>query len=212
MARSQTYTETEEKIFDAALVVFSQKGRDGARMQEIAETAGINQALLHYYFRSKEKLYETIFSHVFEEFMSAAADPFEDDLPFAEMLEAFIDRFMSIHAAHPEISRLWVLENLAGAPVVGEMLKQQMEDNPKLVPKLFFARIQRAIDEGDVREVDPFHTFITLLGASVFFFLAFPTLSTVYPAFAQDKEAAIEARKKHLFDILYYGLQKKPNS
>jgi len=170
--RSQTYTETEEQIFDAALKVFSMKGRDGARMQEIAKVAGINQALLHYYFRSKEKLYETVFAHVFEEFTSAARTPFEENLPFDQFLETFIDRLISIHAAHPEISRLWVLENLAGAPVIAQMMREQMENNPNLVPKLFIARIQRAINDGDVRSVDPFNTFVTLLGASVFFLSA----------------------------------------
>jgi AcrR family transcriptional regulator len=209
MTRSQTYTETEEQIFDAALKVFSRKGQHGARMQEIAVEAGINQALLHYYFRSKEKLYTTVFTHVFEEFMSAARAPFEEDLPFDRLLEAFIDRFMSIHAAHPEISRLWVLENLSGAPVAGPILREQMRTNPNLVPNLFIARIQKAIDDGEVRKVDPFQTFVTLLGASVFFFLAFPMLSTVNPTLAKDKEAAVNERKKHLFDILYNGLEKK---
>lgn len=209
MTRSQIYTETEEQIFDAALKVFSMKGRDGARMQEIAEEAGINQALLHYYFRSKEKLYATVFAHVFEEFTSAARTPFEQDLPFDQFFETFIDRLVSIHAAHPEISRLWVLENLAGAPVIAQMMKEQMETNPNLVPKLFIARIQKAIDDGEVRAVDPFQTFVTLLGASVFFFLAFPTLSAVNPSLARDRDSAIDERKKHLFDILYHGLEKK---
>jgi AcrR family transcriptional regulator len=52
---------TEERILDAAKKVFMQKGSAGARMQDIADAAGINKALLHYYFRSKEKLFEVIF-------------------------------------------------------------------------------------------------------------------------------------------------------
>ncbi|NNE47360.1 MAG: helix-turn-helix transcriptional regulator, partial [Rhodothermales bacterium] len=52
--------DTEQQILEAALNVFSRKGRDGARMQEIADLAGINKALLHYYFRSKNGLYERV--------------------------------------------------------------------------------------------------------------------------------------------------------
>ena len=52
---------TEEKILNAAKKVFLTKGMDGARMQDIADEAGINKALLHYYFRSKDKLFEQIF-------------------------------------------------------------------------------------------------------------------------------------------------------
>ena len=56
--------KTEEKILDAAMEVFIQKGKAGARMQEIADEAGINKALLHYYYRSKDKLFESVFGVV----------------------------------------------------------------------------------------------------------------------------------------------------
>jgi AcrR family transcriptional regulator len=56
---------TEDRIVDAAKTVFINKGKDGARMQEIANEAGINKALLHYYFRTKNKLFEKVFSLVF---------------------------------------------------------------------------------------------------------------------------------------------------
>ena len=52
---------TERRILDAARIVFVRRGTAGARMQEIAEEAGVNQALLHYYFRSKERLAATVF-------------------------------------------------------------------------------------------------------------------------------------------------------
>ena len=57
---------TEDKILEAAKNVFVTKGMEGARMQEIADEAGINKALLHYYFRSKERLFEAIFSEVIQ--------------------------------------------------------------------------------------------------------------------------------------------------
>src|SRR4051795_1256053 len=60
---------TEEKILNAAKKVFLTKGLEGARMQDIADEAGINKALLHYYFRSKDKLFETIFLQVANEFL-----------------------------------------------------------------------------------------------------------------------------------------------
>ena len=65
----ETTEGTEERIFEAARKVFARKGRDGARMQEIADEAGINRALLHYYFRSKQGLFEAVFAHMFEQYM-----------------------------------------------------------------------------------------------------------------------------------------------
>ena len=63
--------ETETRIFDAALTVFASKGRDGARMQEIADHAGINRALLHYYFRTKQQLYQAVFAHLFQQYVNS---------------------------------------------------------------------------------------------------------------------------------------------
>src|SRR5215831_5817845 len=62
MVNSKTIDNTEKRILAAAKKVFLTKGMDGARMQDIADAAGINKALLHYYFRSKEKLFEKIFT------------------------------------------------------------------------------------------------------------------------------------------------------
>jgi TetR/AcrR family transcriptional regulator len=197
---------TEEQIFDAALEVFSRKGKDGARMQEIAELAGINKALLHYYFRSKDRLYDAVFSHVFRKFMTALAVPLHADLAFPDMLRSFIDEFISIHARHPEISRLWILENLSGAPVAGPALRRFLEENPDSAPKKFIERMVSGIERGEIRRVDPFHTFVTLLGASIFLFLSYPTMSVVYPSLVGNRSSTIEDRKKHVFDILYHGL------
>ena len=61
MKKNETKETTEQQILDAAKTVFQAKGMDGARMQEIADAAGINKAMLHYYYRSKEMLFEAVF-------------------------------------------------------------------------------------------------------------------------------------------------------
>ncbi len=66
---TETSISTEEAILVAARKVFESKGFDGARMQEISDRAGINRALLHYYFRSKDKMFERIFDEALERFM-----------------------------------------------------------------------------------------------------------------------------------------------
>ena len=198
---------TEEKIFDAARAVFHEHGYDGARMQEIADRAGINKAMLHYYFRSKDRLYEQVFDYVFGRFMASIAESLRDAPTFREALLTFIDAYVGYHARHPAVARLFVHENLAGAPVAKAIVARRVRDNPASPHALFVDRLNRAIDAGEVRPVDPLHTFITLLGASVFFFLALPTLSVLDPDTADDMEAAVEARKVHLFDLLYHGLE-----
>ena len=67
---SDTDNTTEQKILEAAQEVFHEKGYDGARMQEIADKASINKGLLHYYFKTKDSLFEAIFSIAFRQMIA----------------------------------------------------------------------------------------------------------------------------------------------
>ncbi len=82
-------SNTEQNILVAARKVFIEKGRDGARMQEIANEAGINKALLHYYFRSKQKLFEAVFLEAFDKFLPQTELLISSDKPFFEKLIDF---------------------------------------------------------------------------------------------------------------------------
>src|ERR1044071_6846198 len=84
-----TDSNTEERILEAAKTAFMKYGLYGARMQDIADAAGINKALLHYYFRSKEKLFETIFIEVVKDFLPRINELFESNKTVTEKIEMF---------------------------------------------------------------------------------------------------------------------------
>ena len=92
---------TEEKILNAAQRVFVEKGMDGARMQEIANEAGINKALLHYYFRTKQKLFEAIFKKVFKSILPNIMEMVHSDLPIEKKLEIFIEKYIELLLKNP---------------------------------------------------------------------------------------------------------------
>ncbi|MEM1125414.1 MAG: TetR/AcrR family transcriptional regulator [Bacteroidota bacterium] len=197
--------ETEERIFDAALVVFASKGRDGARMQEIADQAGINKAMLHYYFRSKDRLYEAVFGYVMKRFMQAFAQETRGATTFAEFLRGFIDSYIDALHANPDVFRLMVNENLSGGQALGTHIgrfKQAQEG----APQLFVRKIEAAVERGDIRAVDPWHTILTVISSCIFFFVSRPTVELIHPD-AQDWDAFVKARKQHIFDLIYHGLQ-----
>ena len=91
----KTPENTEEKIIRAARKVFIQKGMDGARMQGIADEAGINKSLLHYYFRSKDKLFSRVFSEAFNDIIEMSDSVFA----VAEDIDSLLDEF-EIGRAH----------------------------------------------------------------------------------------------------------------
>jgi TetR/AcrR family transcriptional regulator len=94
--------DTEQLILKAARKVFIEKGLDGARMQEIADEAGINKALLHYYFRSKDKLFEMIFQEeigkFFPKMVSLLASP---ELNLEDKIKLFVENYINIFINNP---------------------------------------------------------------------------------------------------------------
>ena len=105
---------SEEKILNAAQSVFIQKGMDGARMQEIADEAGINKALLHYYFRTKQKLFEAILKKVFSNILPNLMDMVHSDLPIEEKLGIFIENYIDLLMENPYLPNFILKENHLG--------------------------------------------------------------------------------------------------
>jgi TetR/AcrR family transcriptional regulator len=93
--------QTEEKIFEAATEVFVEKGMDGARMQDIATHAGINKALLHYYFRTKDQLFNAVFEMIAKKILKKFAPVFDEKLTLEEKIRFFFREHISFLQANP---------------------------------------------------------------------------------------------------------------
>ena len=203
--------DTEQRIFDAALSVFAAKGRDGARMQEIADLAGINRALLHYYFRSKQQLYEAVFAHLFQQYVESFQGRLKLGGSFAKTLRSFIDNYIDYVHGHQDMVRLMVNENMAGGSMLGEHLARAFKTKGSPQQRMEEA-ILHAIEVGEIREVCPRHTMLTIVASCVFMFLITPTLMLTNPEARQDFDAFIEARKDHVFHLIYDGLSVRQES
>lgn len=209
-SKRSTYSETEEKIFLAAMEAFGEHGLKGARMQEIADRAGINKALVHYYFRSKEKLYEAVFDFILQKYFTALSEALSAETSFEHLLRSFIDRYYDIVESNPTIPRFILREVSSGAPVFSKKVRAFLTSLEKPAPRVFVQSLAEAVQKGQVRKVDPIQTFVTVMGACVYYFMAYPLLSVMIPDLATNRQAIAEKRKAHIFDILYHGL--KPRS
>jgi TetR/AcrR family transcriptional regulator len=94
---------TEEKIFEAATEVFVEKGMDGARMQDIANQAGINKALLHYYYRTKEKLFNAVFEMIARKILKKFAPVFDENLSLEDKIRFFFREHISFLQENPRL-------------------------------------------------------------------------------------------------------------
>src|SRR5215212_11721399 len=101
MAKTQKSTDTEAKILDAARSVFIRRGTAGARMQEIAAEAGVNQALLHYYFRSKERLAVAVFQQMASRLFPALIQTLGSDASIDEKINALVALYIDNLSRNP---------------------------------------------------------------------------------------------------------------
>jgi len=198
------YSETERAIFDAALEVFARDGRHGARMQAIADAADINKAMLHYYFGDKETLYEEVFTFTMGRFMASFDTCLRQASSFEETLRAFINEYIEFVRSNEDAMRLMVNENLAGGTLLGEHLRE-LKRVGNAPPQILAERIEEAAEAGTIRDVHPHHTVVSVVSACLFFFVAKPTVQMMHPD-AGEWDSFVEARKEHLFDLIYQGL------
>jgi len=173
---------TEERILDAAKSVFIRKGMDGARMQEIADEAGINKALLHYYFRTKQKLFETIFKQAFGQIFPDIKTLIHSELPIEKKLGIFIEKYISLLQQNPFLPSFILKEISRDPEFLASVIKKQGVNIREL-----FQMLETEIKAGKIRKMDARDLIINILGLSIFPFAAGPLMIIMF--FEKDQKA-----------------------
>ncbi|MDT8393137.1 MAG: TetR/AcrR family transcriptional regulator [Bacteroidales bacterium] len=194
---AKKHINTEEHILEVAREVFMEHGFDGTSMQMIADVAGIHKSLLHYYYRTKERLFGQIFSKAFSQFIPHLGVIFMSDMTLKEKIYAFVDRYMDVFLKQPLIP-LFVMQELSKNPQhLGELIRGAGID-----PGLMIKNIKIAMEKEGIKMDDPRQFFINLIGLCVFPFVARPLIQQML--FDNDKEAYhnfILRRKKEIPEL-----------
>ncbi|RYG43115.1 MAG: TetR/AcrR family transcriptional regulator [Chitinophagaceae bacterium] len=171
MAKRVKDETSEEKILEAARKVFLQKGMDGARMQEIADEAGINKALLHYYFRNKEMLFDRIFLQAAEKLFPKIGTILNADLPLFEKIETFIASYIDVMSENPYLP-LFVLNEVNRDP---ESFYKRISGQLKFPrPEQFLLQIDQEVKAGKIKPISPMQLLMNILSTTIFPFVAKP--------------------------------------
>ena len=191
---SEKDLNTEQKILAAANKVFVEKGLEGSRMQEIADEAGINKALLHYYFRSKDKLFEAVFIEAFNKMVLQVIGLLKTDLPLFDKITLFTEQYIDLFIKNPFIPG-FVLHELSRNPdrVV------DLISNMGIQPEIFIHQIQQEIEQGRIIPIDPRQLIVNMLAMCIFPFVAKPILNTIifqgntdaFNEFIEDRKTAV---------------------
>jgi AcrR family transcriptional regulator len=193
VARAKPVKEdTEQKIKEAARKLFTQKGFAATRTRDIAEEAGINLALLNYYFRSKQKLFDLVMMENFRQFLQGIKVTFLDEnMTIAERVEQIVPAYIDFLTNFPDLP-LFILNEIQGNPSkIASKIKQEIG----LDRSRFFKQIQ-ASNKAGWSDIEPFHFVANLISLTVFPFVARPLLQRVTGVNDEQFNALMQERKK----------------
>ena len=194
---------TEQKIFEAASRVFLRKGMAGARMQEIADEAGINKSLLHYYYRSKDKLFMSVFRLAIQDFLPGILDIFNSDLPVFQKLERFIHEYMQVLLGNPFVP-MFILHEIQRDP---DRLYNVFRD-AGIDPSWVVTEFEKSVDKGEIRDVDPKHLIVNVLSLCIFPIAARPIMQRVlFENDAEAYKAFLKEREKSVSEFVINAIQ-----
>ncbi len=196
---------TEKRILEAARKVFQIKGYSGSRMQEIADEAKINKAMLNYYYRSKEKLFEAVFKEAAQDFFPKVFQLVSSDLPLFEKIEFFVEKYLTFLQSNMCIPGFMINE-LAQNP---QRLKDFFADNEIKPPERFLREISEAVEAGKIIPINPRELILNILSLCIFPIVAKPIIETVFNLNEDAYSQMIESRKKQISQFVINAIKIK---
>ncbi len=184
---------TEEKIKEAARVVFHKKGYAATRTRDIAEEANINLALLNYYFRSKEKLFTIIMHETLSGFVQKVTAILNDEkTSLQSKVELMASTYIDLLLVEPEVP-FFILTEIRNNPTI---LIEKLPVKQILHQTAFFKQHQQAVTEGKIKEPNPLHFLMNLVGLIVFPFVASPMMKKIGNLKEAEFNQLMQERKK----------------
>lgn len=196
--------DTEELILEAAKEVFQKKGMDGSRMQEIADKAGINKSMLHYYYRSKKLLFEAVFTSAFSLVAPQINKILNDDSTIEEKVKRFTHNYISFMVKHPYLPN-FIIQELNRNPKFFEKL-QENAAFPSL--EKFEKQVAIEVEQGRLKPIDGRQLFVNIISLNVFPFVATPLIKGLLRVDDNEFKKLVEDRKTMVSKFIIASITK----
>lgn len=200
MSRDQ---DTEERIFEAAREVLLQRGSGNVRMKDIAEVAGINPALLNYYFRSKDRLLEAVFQREAGRFIPQEIAILASDRPLEEKVRTIVEDYLDFMMSNPFLPA-YVACEVNHHP---ERLEAFISTVAEVPLDVLGAQIDVEVERGAMRPIDPPQFLINLVSLCIFPFMARPIVKVLLGMDDDGFADFIEERKRELPGFFLRGVR-----
>ena len=204
MAKTNKNQDTEGQILNAAENVFQKKGMDGARMQEIADEAGINKAMLHYYYRSKQLLFEAVFTNAFSLLAPQLNKILNDDSSIEDKVKNFTHNYISFISKHPYLPN-FIIQELNRNPKFFEKI-QQNAAFPTL--EKFKNQVNEEVEKGILKPINGEQLFINIISLNIFPFVATPLIKGFLKIENKAFKKMMEERKVSVSEFIINSIKK----
>ena len=206
---NQEKQSKEQQILAAAEQEFLTRGYDGARTTSIAQAAGVTHAMLHYYFRTKEQLFERIVDEKFEtmshSMFAIMGDP---SLPIVERIKGGIEAHFDFVAQNPLLPR-FVINEIISRPERYDVLYKRVGAIIDNVYRGLQSEINRSAERGEIEKVDIKMLFISIMSLNIFTFLAYPFMEPLMGELMVNRERFLAERKAENIETILRRIKKQ---
>ena len=206
---NQEKQSKEQQILAAAEQEFLTRGYDGARTTSIAQAAGVTHAMLHYYFRTKEQLFERIVDEKFEtmshSMFAIMGDP---SLPIVERIKGGIEAHFDFVAQNPLLPR-FVINEIISRPERYDVLYKRVGAIIDNIYRGLQSEINRSAERGEIERVDIKMLFISIMSLNIFTFLAYPFMEPLMGELMVNRERFLAERKAENIEMILRRIKKQ---
>ncbi|HKK73427.1 MAG TPA: TetR/AcrR family transcriptional regulator [Saprospiraceae bacterium] len=194
----------EQIILEVARVQFVKNGYAATRTEEIAQEAGVTKAMVHYYFRTKERLFDEIVRHIFANSLSKLAKSINQKLPIWEKIELIVDSYIEILLKEPDIPFFIMYELSQKRESFVAELQKRRDQLPDIAG--FLSQIQEEIDQENWHPMPAPQILLNIMSMTIFPFIAKPIFNTVLELPEPVFEQMMRERKPFIMSFLKQAL------
>ena len=193
---------TEQTILEAAEKIFLDKGYVATKTTEIAQEAGINHAMLHYYFRTKENLFNKIFENKVQYFLSSFSTAFSQELPLREKIKLGVETHFDFIGTNPKLP-MFIMREIASSKEKRKSILQFVQQD--IIPKALITlnelaqTIKDEVEKGNIQPADPVDLILNIASLNVF---AYITGQVFFDTNETSLKAYLEQRKKNNVEVI----------
>ena len=205
--------DTKEKIISAAIEVFAEKGKHGARMEQIAAKAGVNKAMLYYYYSSKDNLFhevlKTLTEKTFQHVFSALIFPMAYDESPMDKVKRIVSAHFEAFSQNFNFTKI-ILHTLANEPhelqSAIRTIKDKVGSTGRAPIQTFLSIFEEGVSTKEFRNINPKQVLISIIGMNLSYFIGKPVAEALLDLRIEDDQTFLRERKESIIDLVLHGI------